>query len=295
MRSILLRVGLRAADLVARALPSAVAYPLADLLGRAWHRFAADRRALVAENLRRVRASRGQTTEGREFRRLVQRAFIEHARYWMEVFRVRHYPDQRFDEILRTVAWDELREDFERGLVVAVPHMGNFEPFAHFLESRGISGVTPVEETEPRELYEFLVERRLVGGRAIRLVPLAQSVRPMLNALRNGEVVALAADRDLSGDGIEVTMFGHPTTMPAGPATLALRTGKPLFVARALREGPDRFTATAWRVDVEPTGDRRADVEALTRALATRFEEVIGEAPEQWFAVFQPIWKDQRP
>ena len=138
-------------------------------------------------------------------------------------------------------------------------------------------------------------KRRLVGSRAVWLVPLALSVQPLLNALRNGEVVALAADRDLSGDGIEVTMFGHATTMPAGPAMLALRTGKPLYVGRALREGPDRFTATAWRVEVEPTGDRRADAEALTRALAARFEEVIGEAPEQWFAVFQPIWKDQRP
>ena len=89
-------------------------------------------------------------------------------------------------------------------------------------------------------------------------------------------------------------MFGHRTTLPAGPATLALRTGKPLFVARAVREGPDRFAAAAWRVEVPPTGDRRADAEALTRAMAARFEQVIGEAPEQWFGAFQPVWTDQR-
>ena len=83
--------------------------------------------------------------------------------------------------------------------------------------------------------------------------------------------------------------------LPAGPATLALRSGRPLYAARALRLGPDRFTAAAWPVEAERTGDRRADAVALTRALAARFERMIGEAPEQWFAAFQPFWPDRRP
>jgi len=292
MRGPLLRIGLHAADLVARLLPSRLAYLVADLLGRSWHRFAPGRRAIVAANLGRVQAWRGEPTEGPAFRRLVERAFVEHARYWMEVFRLRHYPEERFATMLRPVGWEELRPDFASGVVVTVPHLGNFEPFAHFIEAQGISGISPVEQTEPKELYDFLVERRLVGGRGIRLVPLSQSVRPMLAALRAGEIVALAADRDLGGEGIEVTMFGHPTTLPAGPATLALRTGKPLYVARALREGPERFTATAWRVELTPSGDRRADTAALTRELAARFEAIIAESPEQWFAAFQPFGKE---
>jgi KDO2-lipid IV(A) lauroyltransferase len=293
MRGLLLRAGLHAADFVARLLPSRVAYALADLGGRAWHRLAApQRREMVAENLRRVLAAQGKPAEGREHRRLVERAFVEHARYWLEVFRIRHYPEERFAEMLVAEDWERLRPVIASGAVVTVPHLGNFEPFAHFLESEGISGLSPVEETEPKELYDFLVKRRLVGGRGIRLVPLSQSIRPMLAALRDGQVVALAADRDLAGDGVPVTLFGHPTTLPAGAATLALRTGRPLLVARALRIGPDRFTATAWPVEVELTGDRRTDTEALTRAMAAGFERAIAEAPEQWFGAFQPIWRD---
>jgi KDO2-lipid IV(A) lauroyltransferase len=295
MRGPLLRIGLHAADLVARLMPSWLAYRVADVVGRAWHRRDATRRAAVAANLARVQSWRGEPADGPAFRRLVERAFVEHARYWVEVFRLRHYPEERFATMLRPVGWEELRPAFAAGLVVTVPHLGNFEPFAHFLESEGLSGISPVEETEPRELYDFLVARRLVGGRGIRLVPLSQSVKPMLTALREGEIVALAADRDLAGDGIPVTMFGHPTTLPPGPATLALRTGKPLYVARAVREGPDRYTATAWPVAIRPTGDRRADVAALTRELAARFEAIIAETPEQWFGAFQPFWTDQRP
>jgi phosphatidylinositol dimannoside acyltransferase len=295
MRGLLLRAGLHAADFVARLLPSRIAYPLADIGGRAWYRLAGPgRRALVAENLRRVRAAQGQPAEGRELAALVERAFVEHARYWMEVFRIRHYPEKRFASMLHAEGWETLAPIISGGAVIAVPHLGNFEPFAHFLEWEGISGLSPVEETEPKELYDFLVERRLVGGRGIQLVPLSQSVRPMLAALRDGRVVALAADRDLAGDGVPVTLFGRATTLPAGAATLALRTGRPLLVARALRLGPDRFTATAWPVSVELSGDRRADTLALTRAMAAGFERAIAEAPEQWFGAFQPIWLDQR-
>jgi KDO2-lipid IV(A) lauroyltransferase len=107
-------------------------------------------------------------------------------------------------------------------------------------------------------------------------------------------MVALAADRDLAGDGIEVQMFGHLTTLPAGPAALSLLTGRPLMVATCTREAPERFVGRGWPVEAELTADRRADTAALTRAVAARLEEAIALAPEQWFAIFQPYWSDQR-
>ena len=293
MQGLLLRLGLPLADLIVRLLPSRVAYPLATFAGRAWHRLGGERRRLVAENLGRVCAATGRPTSGPAFDRLVRRAFVEHARYWLEVLRARHHTHEELERMLSADDWDRWDPLFRQGMVIAVPHFGNFEPFGHYLEARGISGVAPIEETEPKELYEFLVKRRFVGGRGIRLLPLSTSLRPMLAALRNGQVVALGADRDLSGNGVAVTMFGHPTTLPVGPATLALRTGRPLVAGRALRTGPERFRGTVWAVEVPRTGNSKADAEALTRAVAHRFEEFIGEAPEQWFAAFQPFWSDQ--
>jgi KDO2-lipid IV(A) lauroyltransferase len=295
MQGLLLRLGLPLADLVVRLLPSRVAYPLATFAGRAWHRLGGERRRLVAANLARVCAALGRPSSGPAFDRLVRRAFVEHARYWLEVLRARHHTREELERMLEAEGWDELEPLFRAGLVVAVPHFGNFEPFGHFLEARGISGISPVEETEPKALYEFLTKRRIVGGKGVRLVPLSTSLRPMLAALRNGEIVALGADRDLSGTGVPVTLFGHPTTLPAGPATLALRTGRPLLAAGTRRIGPERFRGAAWPIEVERSGDPKADAAALTRGIAERFEKIIGEAPEQWFAVFQPIWSDQRP
>jgi KDO2-lipid IV(A) lauroyltransferase len=106
--------------------------------------------------------------------------------------------------------------------------------------------------------------------------------------------VAVVSDRDLAGDGVPVTMFGRATTLPAGPATLALRAGRPLIMARVLRLAPERFSVRAMQVEAERTGHVATDVAALTVALASAFETAIAEAPEQWWAAFQAFWTDQR-
>ncbi len=76
--------------------------------------------------------------------------------------------------------------------------------------------------------------------------------RIVLKALRDNRIVCLLSDRDLTGDGVEVEFFGERTTLPAGPATLALRTGAALLpVAVYFRSGPgprgDRAPAAARR------------------------------------------------
>lgn len=295
MRGRLLRVALEVVDFVIRSLPAPMAYGLASLLGRAWYRFAASRRALVADTLRRVCQATGRPTGGRAFRRLVEQAFVEHARYWVEVLRAPHYDPRLLNRILAVEPgiWEQVEPIMRGGTVIAVPHLGNPEPFGYFVAGQGLEVTSPIEETEPRELFEFLLARR-VGGQQVRIVPLQRASRPMLAALKRGEVAAMVADRDLGRGGVPVTMFGHATTLPAGPATLALRTGRPLLMARVLRIGPDRFSGRAELVEADITGDLEADAAALTRALAVAFEGAIGEAPEQWWAAFQPFFSDQR-
>jgi len=295
MRGRLLRVSLEVGDLVIRSLPAPMAYGLASLLGRAWYRFAAERRALVADTLRRVCKATGRPTGGSAFRRMVEQAFVEHARYWVEVLRAPHYDPRHLDRyvVVEPGIWERFEPILRGGAVIAVPHLGNFEPFGFFVAGEGLKVMAPIEETEPRELFEFLLVRR-VAGQQIRIVPLSRSTRPMLAALKRGEVVALAADRNLGRGGVPVTMFGHATTLPAGPATLALRTDRPLLMARVLRIGPDRFSGRAELIEVDRSGDLDADAAALTRALAKAFEGAIGEAPEQWWAAFQPVFDDQR-
>jgi lauroyl/myristoyl acyltransferase len=290
MGGLLLGVGLRAADLVARLLPRRTAYALADLAGAAWYRLAPRRRALVAANLAQVSAATGRPAGGPAFRRIVRQAFVEHARYYLELLRIPHTSIEQGTEMVTVEEWDRWEPLLRGGAVVATLHFGNPEPYGSFVAAQGLHGVAPVEEIRPRALFEFLLARRATG-RGIRAVPLSRARRQLMEELRSGGIAALVADRNIAGRGHQTLLFGAPARLPTGPASLALTSGRPLLVAACRRIGPERFTARAWLIEAELSGDRRANVAALTEAMARRMEEAIAVAPEQWFAAFQPIWE----
>jgi len=286
----MLGVGLRAADLVARLLPRDVAYGLADLIGRAWYRLASERRALVTANLARATGKQG----GPALNRLVRRAFEAHARYYLEVLRIPHASVEEIGAMVTVDEWDTLKPLLANGAVVATLHLGNPEPYGSFVAAEGLHAVVPVEEIRPKALFDFLLARRATG-RGVRAVPLSKARTALMEELRAGGMAVLVADRNLAGKGHPTTLFGATASLPTGPATLALISGRPLIVAACRRVGPERFNVRAWHIEAGLSGDRKADVVTLTEAVARRMEEAISLAPEQWFAAFQPIWDDLRP
>jgi KDO2-lipid IV(A) lauroyltransferase len=288
----LLRLGLNVADRIVTALPARVAYWLADLGGDAWRRFAPGRRGIVRANLARVCAATGRATSGPSFDALVRDAFRSHARYYLELLRGPHYDPARIDTIVQVPEWPAYDAGLrDRPALLVSSHLGNFEPFGSFLVAHGYHPIAPVEEIEPRALFEFLAARR--GGSSIELVPLRQSRSVLSRRLREGGMVGVIGDRLVGrAGGQEVRMFGHPVAVPTGPATLAVTFGAAVLVGRCLRRGPERFEASGDLMALPDSGDRRKDVADLTERIAARFERDIGEAPEQWWGAFQPFWPD---
>ena len=287
----MLRFWLEIADRIARVLPRRLAYFLADRAGDAWRRGSPDRRRLVAANLRRVCEATGRVVEGPAFEELLRSAFRNHARYYLELLRAPHYP---LDEIERHVdvrGWSEFAAALAgRPGILVGSHLGNFEPFGVFLGMHGHRPLAPIEEIRPPALYRFLADRR--GGRRVDLVPVRRARRALAKRLSEGGMVGIIGDRDLDRDGLPVVLFGHPTTVPTGAASLAILYRATLIVGRCLRVGPDRFRVEGELVELPDSGNRRADVQAVTRMIAARFERDIGEAPEQWWGAFQPFWPD---
>jgi KDO2-lipid IV(A) lauroyltransferase len=103
-------------------------------------------------------------------------------------------------------------------------------------------------------------------------------------ALRAGRLVALVCDRDLTGHGLPVRMFGAAATIMGGSASLALKTGAPLLPAGVFHDRRAGRWVSVVRppIHVEPSGDQRSDALALTQRLAEEFEQLISSAPEQW-------------
>lgn len=291
------RVGYGAFAAIERAamtLPEFVGRRLFDLGGLAAFHLAPRARRVVEENLSRVL---GREPGSSLVRAAARDSFRAYARYWYDTFHIRVMPDEEFLSHCRGTGHEHLERAAEggRGAVVALPHLGNWDVAGRWVAATGLRVTAVAEDLKPRRLYElFFHHRRSLGMGIVGLSNDRKLADELVRLMGENELIALVSDRDLSGRGVEVEMFGETRRMPAGPALLSLFTGSPLLPCSCydLEDG--------WAIQIYPpleierTGELRRDVVALTRVLAKHFERAIAAAPTQWH-MFQPFWEGPRP
>lgn len=225
---------------------------------------------------------------------LVRAGLRSYARYWMEAFRLPSQTREQFLNDFRVVQFDELKAVLGEGngVILALPHTGNWDAAAAHLVSHGFRLVTVAERLKPEAVYEqFVAYREKLG---MEVLPLTGGRRAPLDVLaekaQQGYAVALLADRDLSARGIEVRFFGGRTRMPAGPALLALRTRAPLY-AVDLSFTPQGCIAFLRRIELPALTDGALDVRVkiVTQRLADAFAAGIAEHPQDWH-MLQKLW-----
>jgi len=273
-----------------RGLPGPVAEVAARYGSRAVVLRSEERRLLTERHLQRVH---GPDFVGPELRAAVYATFESYARYWVESFRL---PDMSRDELDAGFAYEGY-EHIERALaagtgpICVMPHLGGWEWAAFWLNQVMHVPVTAVvEPLAPPQLFEFFTKFRTdLGMNVVPLGPTAGS--QVIAALRAKQIVCLLADRDITGDGIEVEFFGERTTLPAGPATLGIRVGTPVLPVgvyfTSAYNGHHAIVRPPLKTDRR--GGLRDDVARVTQELARELEFLIRRAPEQWH-LFQPNW-----
>lgn len=303
---------LRARLIVAAAwaachLPEPPLLALADFAGRLWYRLAPERRQRARRNLTRVarwlndhdvgtEAARAAAHDGRALNRLVRDAFGHAARYYVQLARApivdRAYLD-RWLVFENPELVDAALADPGGALFVGL-HMGWFELPALVVANRsGRPAIVPSETISDPELQAYLVKTRRRLG--LDLIELGGAKRLLKGALERGETVGLLGDRDITGGGIDTELFGAPSPLAAGPALLALETGVTPHVFGVWRDPTGVYHVKAEQVPFPAEGTRRERVTAYLAAEARAFERLVAAAPEQWLAVFHPLWPDLEP
>ena len=282
--------GYRGAEWLAMTLPEGAGRWLFETGGRLAHAKLHGVRATVAANQGRVLGAE----PGDERVELATReAFGLYARFWYDAFRIRSMPLGEFNRRTTIVNVENVDRALGagRGAVCALPHMGNWDVAGHWFGANGYRIAAVAEELKPPRLYElFLRHREELGMRIIGLGDghVGQQLKQLLS---ENWMVALVADRDLSGRGIEVEMFGARRSVPAGPALLSLSAGAPLLVCPVYTRSDGWEVRIGEPLEIERTGVMREDVAALSRLMAERFERAIAAEPTDWH-MFQPAWED---
>jgi phosphatidylinositol dimannoside acyltransferase len=217
--------------------------------------------------------------------RFVERAFEGYGQYWAEGAKLPALSKATISERFRIGEGLEYLEQAKRkgkGTIIALPHIGSWEWGGSFMSQLDLAMTCVAEELDPPELFSWFKAKREAIG--IRIEPLDEHAGTvLLHTLREGGIVGLLCDRDIEDNGIAVDFMGERVTIPAGPATLALRTGATL-VAAACYSGPgrDHFAVVTAPIESERRGRLREDVARVTQLVANELEGLIRRAPEQW-------------
>jgi KDO2-lipid IV(A) lauroyltransferase len=246
----------------------------------------------LRKNLRRVV---GPAMSELRMDALVGEALRSYARYWRETFTLEsmdHEAVARSTEAnLSGLEHLDAGIQAGKGVILALPHMGNWDAAGIWLVHHNGPFTTVAERLKPESVFDrFVAYRESIGMEVLALTGGDRSATSTLTErLKQNRVVCLLADRDLSRSGLEVDFFGEPAKMPPGPAMLAATTGATLLVVHSYFVGEDAW-GLHFSAPVElPEGSLRERVTAGTQRMADGFAEAIAGRPQDWH-MLQRLW-----
>lgn len=297
-------LGFRLGWSAVRALPERAAYGLFDRIADVAHA----RRGRGVERLRANYARARPELGAAELDELVHAGMRSYMRYYCEAFRLPSLRQEQIDAAVRASGTEEpARVCADGGAAIAfVGHLGNFDLAAAWSATNLAPVTTVAERLRPEAVFqEFVAFRTSINMDIIPLTgagdPFAELVRA---ARQGGRIIALASDRDLTNNGVEVDLLGHRARMAKGPAVLSLLTGAPLYAASVRYERAPRGAGLGGHrtvIEMGPAltprvGGRTADkVADLTQQCADHLAATIREHTSSWHMLQRVFVEDLEP
>jgi lauroyl/myristoyl acyltransferase len=226
-----------------------------------------------------------------ELKELSREGMRSYMRYWCDAFRLPTWSPDRVRstfELERVHLLDDaIREG--RGALMVVNHGGNWDHAGAWACLRYGGLTTVAERLKPEGLYQRFVDYRESLGMEILPLGEADVVRTLARRLKEGRLVPLLGDRDISRNGVVVDFFGEPASLPAGPALLGLLTDAPIHPVTLRYDGRKAVGTVGDRVAVPTSGSRQERIHQVTQGIARGFESALRESSVDWH-MMQPVW-----
>ena len=184
-----------------------------------------------------------------------------------------------------------------RGVVFALPHMGNWDLAGAWIIAIGAGSLTAViERVKPESVFDrFVAFREGLGMEVLPASGGTQRFGILAQRPQAGKFVGLICDRDVTGGGIEVEFFGEKARMMGGPAALAVQTGAALMPAILWFEGDGWGVHIHEEIPVPAEGDREQKAAAMMQEVARLFEAGIRAHPQDWHMLHKMFVADLDP
>jgi KDO2-lipid IV(A) lauroyltransferase len=240
-------------------------------------RVAADRiHARNGRGVQQLRRNLAVAAPDADLDELTHQAVRSYLRYWCEAFRLPSWPIDDLVSRTRTRGEEHLRDAYNGpGAIVALPHTANWDWAGAWASATGMPVVAVAERLEPKRVYdEFVAFRRSIG---MEIIPLddRDTMPRLAEYLKQGKLICLLSDRDLSRTSLEVDLLGRKARAPSGPAMLSRRTGAAVVPATFAYVGREMEMTFSPPVELGETGP-------MMQTVADAFTAGIRVHPEDW-------------
>ena len=231
------------------------------------------------KGVRRLRSNmqRVSKLEGDKLEDLTLNAMRSYMRYWCDTFRLPDWSSNKINSQVELINPEVLTGPLDngRGVVVALPHSGNWDHAAAYFLGRGYRAVTVAERLKPEKVFQAFLKYRENLGLEVLAADM-RTIPTLIQRAKEGFIIALVADRDLSSRGIAVNFFNEIAKMPAGPVIIAQKADVDLVGAFI------SYTDKSIKIHFEK-------LEKTVQAEANFFEKHIAAHPVDWH-MLQRIW-----
>ena len=233
------------------------------------------RRDVTMENLRN---SLGEEFSKKELEKIACKAYVNIGITFMEMLIVHRFKEHILEMVDMSDSYI-LKHNMDRGhgVIVVSCHFGSWELIGAAISASGIPMTVVVKKLSNPYIDNIIYQLRTGFGNNI--INYGASVKHIVRALRNNEVIGLISDQDAGREGIFIDFFGRKASTPRGAALLALKYKAPIVVAMTVRTGNGKYKS----IFKELTVYENDTIETVTRRYTAVMEDIIRQYPEQYF------------
>lgn len=281
---ILYRIGY----LLANILPLKLAYSLAKRTSDVQYIIAKKDREAVLQNLAVI-----TNKDINECRKLARKVFRNFGLYLVDFFRM---PNLTKEDIRKRVKVEGIENingvlNQGKGGIILTCHMGNWEMGGVVMAMLGYDMSAVALNHKHKNINDFFIRQREEKG--LKVIPLSHMMKRCVSALRRKGLLALLGDRDFSNNGILLDFFGVATSIPKGPAMLALKTDSPIIPGIFVRRDTFNYSLI-FDAPIDLKGISGADKNEIVKKANEKFvasmEKFIKAYPDQWL-LFRRFWE----
>ncbi len=198
------------------------------------------------------------------------------------------------EQVVRVPHWNGLDEVLraKQPVLMVSAHLGSWELLVEVMARRGVP-LSAVVRPLRGSFNRAVVKSRLDAG--VELIYQRGALQGMLAALQRGRAVVQLIDQALPGpEAVWVPFFGRLASTTPAVSLVALRTGAPVFVVTAVRDGEGLRMDVEGPVPLPETGSRAEKVAAHTAQLTALLEARVRKDPGQWLWLHRR-WKGTPP